>query len=144
MSTDLVPFNSSAGGLAIPEIITREGKRTTKRFLEFFTANIRNPNTRAAYAHALRQFLTWCEQRGAMLSTIEPMLIAAYIELLTKERSPQTVKQHLAAIRMLFDWMVVGQELPFNPASSVRGPRYSYKRGKTPVLSAADTRVLLD
>ena len=60
---------------------------------------------------------------------------AAYIEQLTKGRAPQTVKQHLAAIRMLFDWMVIGQELATNPASAVRGPRYYIKKGKTPALS---------
>lgn len=72
------------------------------------------------------------------------MTVAAYIEELTKTRAPQTVKQHLAAIRVLFDWLVVGQVMPFNPASSVRGPRYSIKKGKTPVLSAEDARKLLD
>ena len=45
---------------------------------------------------------------------------------------------------MLFDWLVVGQVLPFNPASSVRGPKQVVKTGKTPVLSAKETRALLD
>ena len=58
--------------------------------------------------------------------------------------APPSVKQHLAAIRMLFDWLVVGQILPSNPASSVRGPRYSTKKGKTPVLTADEARTLLD
>jgi site-specific recombinase XerD len=136
--------SASAGAIALPKIITREGERTSKRFLEFFTANIRNENTRAAYARAVSQFLGWCEQRGGGLREIEPVIVAGYIEQLTREREPQTVKQHLAALRMLFDWLVVGQVLPFNPASSVRGPRYSIKKGKTPVLSTQDTRRLLD
>ena len=55
-----------------------------------------------------------------------------------------TVKQHLAAIRMLFDYLVVGQILAINPAHAVRGPKHSVKRGKTPVLSAAQARQLLD
>lgn len=130
--------------LIVPRIIADGGEKTTKRFLEFFTANIRNPNTRLSYARAVSQFMTWCEQRGASLEKIEPMIVAAYIEKLTKERSPQTVKQHLAAIRMLFDWLVIGQSLPFNPASSVRGPRYSYKQGKTPVLPVDDMRQFLE
>ena len=54
------------------------------------------------------------------------------------------MKQHLAAIRMLFDWLFVGQVLPFNPASSVRGPKHVVKEGKTPVLSAEEARGLLD
>ncbi|SRR5579885_564636 len=128
----------------LPTIISREGRRAGTRFLEFFTANIRNKNTRLAYAKAVAQFLAWCEGRGASLHQIEPVMVAAYIERLTQERAPQTVKQHLAAIRMLFDWLVTGQVMPFNPAASVRGPRYSIKKGKTPVLSAEETRKLLD
>ncbi|MCP9495930.1 MAG: phage integrase N-terminal SAM-like domain-containing protein [Pyrinomonadaceae bacterium MAG19_C2-C3] len=107
-----------------------------------FTANIRNPNTRLAYAHAVAQFLAWCEQRGAALRDIEPVMVAAYIE--GHAGAPQTVKQHLAAIKMLFDWLVIGQVVPTNPAASVRGPRYSIKKSKTPVLSAEDARKLLD
>ncbi len=128
----------------LPPVITDEGPKATKRFLEFFTANIRNPNTRLSYARAVGSFLSWCDERRVSLQQIEPMIVAGYIEELTKERAPQTVKQNLAAIRMMFDWMVVGQVIPFNPAASVRGPRYSIKKGKTPVLSAEDARRLLD
>ena len=115
-----------------------------KRFWEFFTANIRNPNTRMAYLMAAYRFADWCEARGLTLDRVEPMLVAAYIEQMTKAYSPATVKQYLAAIRMLFDWLVVGQVVPFNPASSVRGPRHVVKTGKTPVLTAGETRGLLD
>jgi len=58
-------------------------------------------------------------------------------------RSAPTVKQHLAAIRMLLDWLVTGQVIPHNPASAVRGPRHVVRRGKTPVLSVEETRQLL-
>jgi len=131
-------------GIILPAIIASEGQRASRRFLEFFTANIRNPNTRLSYIRAVGPFLAWCEERGLELRQVEPMAVAAYIERLTQERAPQTVKQHLAAIRMLFDWLVTGQVVPFNPAASVRGPRYSIKKGKTPVLSAEETRKLLD
>jgi integrase/recombinase XerD len=131
-------------GIVLPAIIAGEGQRASKRFLEFFTANIRNPNTRLSYLRAISPFLAWCEDRGLELRQVEPIVVAAYIEQLTKGRAPQTVKQHLAAIRMLFDWLVTGQIVPFNPAASVRGPRYSIKKGKTPVLSAQETRKLLD
>lgn len=72
------------------------------------------------------------------------MHVAAYIEKLTKERKPQTVKQHLAGIRMFFDWLVIGQAVSFNPAASVKGPSYSYKKGKTPILDEAGMKQLLD
>ena len=90
------------------------------------------------------RFADWCEARDLTLDRVEPMLVAAYIEQLTKTYAPATVKQHLAAIRMLFDWLVVGQVIPFNPASSVRGPKYVVKTGKTPVLTAGEARGLLD
>jgi site-specific recombinase XerD len=70
--------------------------------------------------------------------------VAAYIEQLQGSISKPSVKQHLAAIRMLFDYLVVGQVVPFNPASSVRGPKYVAKKGETPVLSAEEARDLLD
>ncbi len=116
-----------------------------KRFVEFFTANIRNPNTRKAYTWAISEFAAWCEQHGMIsLQAIEPVHVATYIETLQRRMAPPSVKQHLAAIRMLFDWLVVGQVLPSNPASSVRGPKYSTKKGKTPVLMADEARALLD
>ena len=127
----------------LPSIITASGQAAPERFLEFFAANIRNLNTRRAYARQVMQFLAWCENRSvATLASIRPIHVAAYIE--TMPTQAQTVKQALAAIRMLFDWLVIGQVVPTNPAGSVRGPRYSYKKGKTPVLSREDARALLD
>jgi site-specific recombinase XerC len=72
-------------------------------------------------------------------------VVAAYVEKLLKDGlSKPTVTQHLAAIRMLFDWMVVGGTLAMNPASAVRGPKYVIKKGKTPVLTPEEARLLLD
>ena len=73
-----------------------------------------------------------------------PVVVAAYVEQLGETLSKPSVKQQLATIRMLFDWLVVGQVVPTNPASSVRGPKHSVKKGKTPILSAVETRELLD
>ena len=116
-----------------------------RRTLEFFTANIRNPNTRKAYARAVAEFAAWCGQNGLQeLSAIEPVHVAAYVEQLQLRLSAPSVKLSLAALRMLFDWLVVGQVMPMNPASSVRGPRHSVRKGKTPVLAAEEARALLD
>ena len=54
------------------------------------------------------------------------------------------MKQHLAAIRRLFDWLVVGQIVAVNPASPVQGPTHSVKKGKTSALSAEEARTLLN
>jgi site-specific recombinase XerD len=126
----------------LPRVITSAGENASRRFIEFFTANIRNKNTRMAYMRALGPFLEWCEERGLELGYIEPVHVAAYIE--EHPGSKPTVKQHLAAVRMMFDWLVTGQVVPVNPAASVRGPKYVVKRGKTPVLKAEQARQLLD
>ena len=96
MTQELIPYVNSG---YLPVIITSEGRKTTKRFLEFFTANIRNKNTRLSYARAVAQFLLWCEARGIALTQIEPMTVAAYIE--QREGSKPTVKQHLSAIDII-------------------------------------------
>jgi site-specific recombinase XerD len=140
-STDdaVVEWYSAA---TVPAIIDRAGGQARKRFLEFFTATIRNENTRMAYARAVGAFFAWCRQYRLELLDIEPIHVAAYVE--RHPGSPPTVKQHLAAIRMLFDWLVTGQVLAMNPAASVRGPKHVVKRGKTPVLDAEQARQLLD
>jgi site-specific recombinase XerD len=135
----------SSTGLAIPILVGRAGERASWRFLEFFTVHIRNANTRTAYGHAAGLFLRWCEERGiSELVDIRPMHVASYIEQLQAERSAPTVKQHLACLRMLFDWLVTGQVIPANPAHAVRGPRHSVSKGATAVISSAEARELLD
>jgi len=119
--------------------------RTETRTLEFFTVNIRNRNTRKAYLRAAADFAAWCDDNHLhSLDEVEPVHVATYIEDLSQRRAAPSVKQHLAALRMLFDWLVVGQVLYSNPASSVRGPKHSVKKGKTPVLSAEEARQLLN
>ena len=113
------------------------------RFWEFFTAHIRNKHTRAAYLAAAGRFSAWCEGRRLVLEQVQPVHVAGYVEQLSGELAAPSVKQHLAALRMLFDWLVVGQVIPFNPAHAVRGPKHSAKRGKTPVLSEEQARTLI-
>ena len=115
-----------------------------RRFWEFFTVNIRNPNTRRAYFKAVQGFSAWCEEKGlGDLSGVTPMHVAAYVEQLSRTHSKPTVKQHLAAIRMLFDWLVTGHIMGTNPAHAVRGPKHSVRKGKTSVLSAEEMHELL-
>ncbi|MEQ8693779.1 MAG: tyrosine-type recombinase/integrase [Gammaproteobacteria bacterium] len=140
--TVLIPTPSP---LTLPAAIEAAGDQARRRFLEFFTVNIRNPNTRRAYGRASASFLLWCEEHGlTSLQAIEPFHVAAWIEELGQSHSVSTVKARLAAIRHLFDWLVVGQVLPTNPAASVRGPKHIVRRGKTAVLDPAEARALLD
>ena len=125
----------------LPRLIVDAGPVAVARFLEFFAARIANARTRAAYGRAVGQFLAWCEARGLGLTAVAPLHVAAYIR--THPGSAPTVKQHLAAIRMLGDWLVVSQVLPVNPAAAVRGPKHVVTTGATPVLSPAEARRLL-
>jgi site-specific recombinase XerD len=129
----------------VPAIIADAGDHAARRFLEFFAATIRNRNTRAAYMIAVSRFFCWCEHHQiGQLPDIEPLHVAAYIELLGKDFEKPTVKQHLAAIRMLFDWLVTGGIIATNPAHAVRGPKHVVKRGKTPVLTSDQARALIE
>ncbi|WP_017183640.1 tyrosine-type recombinase/integrase [Sphingobium xenophagum] len=131
--------------LSLPTLVAQAGPRAEMRFLEFFAATIRNPNTRRAYAKAAGDCLAWCLDHGVSdLAEIAPIHIAAWIETLGQSLSPPSVKQRLAAVRHLFDWLVTGQVIATNPAASVRGPAHSARQGKTPVLDAQEARALLD
>jgi site-specific recombinase XerD len=144
-----------SSSLPVPIMVANAGARASRRFLDFFAASIENDNTRMAYYRAVCSFFAWLEQHGLHeLPDIEPFHVAAYLKALRvseagdraiRERTAArpTVKQHLAAIRMLFDWLVVGQVLAINPAHAVRGPKHVVKRGKTPVLTEEQARHLL-
>jgi site-specific recombinase XerC len=130
---------------ALPALIDAAGERASMRFLEFFAANIRNPHTRRAYARAAEEFLTWCADVGVpSIGAVQPVHVATWIEAGTRELAAPSVKQRLAAIRHLFDWLVTGQVVPVNPAASVRGPRHIVTSGQTPVLDPLEARALLD
>jgi site-specific recombinase XerD len=125
--------------------VVAAGERASVRFIEFFASAIRNPHTRRAYARAAGDFLAWCTGAGVTsITAVQPLHVAAWIELQTQTHAAPTVKQRLAAIRHLFDWLVTGQIVPHNPAASVRGPSHITKQGKTPVLDASEARQLLD
>lgn len=144
VTRDIVHLTPRVVADGLPEVVALAGRRAEDKFVEFFTATIRNRNTRAAYFRAAQQFFLWFEERNLGLTDIRPVHVAAYVEVLGRERSAPTVKQHLAAVRMLFDHLVVGQVVEMNPAAAVRGPSHSVKRGKTPVLDEDEARGLLD
>lgn len=132
-------------GVAMPALVISAGERAGVRFLEFFASAIRNPHTRRAYARAAGDFLAWCTGAGvASIADVQPLHVATWVEMQVATHSAPTVKQRLAAIRHLFDWLVTGQIVPHNPAASVRGPNHSARSGKTPVLEASEARQLLD
>jgi site-specific recombinase XerC len=125
----------------LPALVTVAGERASLRLLEFFAANIRDPHTRRAYARAAEEFLARCASTGVpSIGAVQAVHVATWIEAGTRELAAPSVKQRLAAIRHLFDWLVTGQVVPVNPAGSVRGPRHVVTSGQTPVLDPAEAR----
>ena len=113
---------SPAPELAPASIFTPTPK-AAKRVLEFFTAQINNDHTRKAYLNATSRFAQWCEDKGIrQLADVHAFHMAAFVKHLQGEFSPPTVKQHLAGLRLLFDWLVTGHIIEVNPAHAVRGP----------------------
>lgn len=128
----------------LPKLFRDAGELASRRLIEFFTVTIRNRNTREAYGRAVRDFCRWCEKRKLGLLQISPFLVAAYVEELGSMVDRPSVKQKLAALKMLFDWLVTGQVMPVNPAAAVRGPKHVVTVGRTPVLTAEEARQLLN
>ncbi len=140
---DIVPYRGQHPPKVralVPALFLDAGRRTWWKFLEYFTAHIRNRNTREAYGRAIRQFSDWCSHHHVRLENITPFHVVGYVEELGHLKSKPTVKQHLAAIRMLFDYLVTGQALPMNPAAPVRGPKHVVRKGTTPVLTPEEAR----
>src|SRR5260370_30772443 len=126
----------------VPAIVADLGPEATKRFFEFFTVPIRNKNTRIAYYRAIGQFLDWCQRAGfSNLEDIEPIHVAAYIEQHSRSAAP--IKQHMAAIRMLFSWLTEKGVLAINPAREVKTPKFSRTEGKTPAFDTDQVQKLL-
>ena len=133
-------------GFVVPALVADLGEEAIEHFVNFFTAEIKNPNTRAAYGLAVEKFLRGCERQGLGLRQIKPVTVAGYIEGLEKQQklSIPSVKLHLSGIKRFFDYMVVKQVIPISPAVSVRGPKYSQDKGKTPYLTAEEAGQLFD
>ncbi|MGC4026169.1 MAG: tyrosine-type recombinase/integrase [Mesorhizobium sp.] len=126
------------------QIIQNAGSKAEERFIEFFVAQIRNPNTRLAYYRSVLELMNWAESVGIEdVRLIQPVHVATWVEDISKRYSVSSVKQKLAAVKMLFDWLVTGQIIPTNPANSVKSPRQSIQKGKTPVLDPSEARKLL-
>lgn len=129
----------------LPAALFAPTPKAARRAAEFFTAQINNDHTRKAYLNATRRFAEWCETHSLhQLADVQPFHVAAFVKELQGQFTPPTVKQHLAALKMLFDWLVTSHVIEANPAHAVRGPKYVVKKGKTPVLDADEARALLD
>lgn len=125
-----------------PQSILAAGPAAGFAWEEFFIGRIRNTYTRRAYLHAVRLFLSWCETRQIELARITPGMVGQFFDEL--QISTPSKKLHLSAIRRFFDVLVQRHVIVLNPAHSVRTERYSVTEGRTPEITVAQSRTLLD
>lgn len=125
----------------LPRLVAQAGGSACFAWEELFSAEIRNPHTRRAYLHAVRQFLDWCEAHELELRQITPAWVGTYYDQLPA--AIPTKKLHLAALRCFFDRLVLRHAVVLNPAASVRGDRYQLVEGKTPEITVEQARMLL-
>ena len=142
--TALVPITAFAHW---PLAVASASPDALHAVLQFFAAEVRNPNTRRAYIHAAQDFFRHAAMMpaGNRIDTITSLHVSSWVEAMMRDGlSPPTVKLRLAAVGMLFQSLVRERVVTTNPATVVRGPKHSVRRGKTPVLSPDEARQLLD
>lgn len=117
---------------------------------DFFSSPIRNIDIRRTYLEAAQQFPAFCAEHDIKdLAQVGPVHVAAFVENQLRENqlreySKLMVKPHLTALKMLFDWIVVGLVIPTNPAHAVRGTKQTQRKGRTPILTVEEARALLE
>lgn len=125
----------------LPPMIAAHGQAGNWAWEEYFGGRIRNTHTRRSYLAAVKGFLMWCHDQGAELRDISPGMVGRYFDI--HQGSVPTKKQHMSAIRGLFDVLVERHVIVLNPALSVRTERYSVVEGKTPPVTVEQSRRLL-
>jgi hypothetical protein len=142
VNPSLVRLTKSQGQL--PALVALAGERASMRFLEFFAANIRNPHTRRAYARAAQEFLPGAPMPACRRSAPSDRCTSRLGSRPRRASAAPSVKQRVAAIRHLFDWLVTGQVVPVNPVGSARAGHVMWSSAGKRRCSTPPRRALLD
>jgi site-specific recombinase XerD len=141
MTTDYPQTETQETLLESKELVwvTSESNRdkTAETFLDLLAAHVRNPNTRSAYRVAWRSFLAFCSARN-----LKAYHVGAWLDQHPGSRSAQ--RQHLAAVRLLFDHLMMRGVLEYNPAARAKPPRLVREFSHTPVFGEAEIVAFLD
>lgn len=131
--------------VVIPTFIFNEGENAMLKFVDFFIAKIRNPNTRKSYYRANELFLNWCSEKGIDdIHAIKPFMAGVYMEELAEKHKSATAKLYLSGMRGLFDYLVINQIIEHNPTHSVKAPKLVRRKGATPILTNEEMKQLFD
>ena len=115
--------------------------KTAETFLELLGARVRNPNTRSAYRVAWRSFLAFCSARQLELENVKAYHVGAWLDQHPGSKSTQ--RQHLAAVRLLFDHLMMRGVVEYNPAARVKPPKLVRESSRTPVFEQAEIAAFL-
>lgn len=136
------PLRMTLPALTPPKSVVELGAGAQFAWDEFFGGSLRNPHTRRAYSRAVTHFLSWLAAGNVPLTRATPGMVGSFLDLLPV--SAPSKKLALAALRRFFDCLVLRHVLILNPAASVRAERYEVLEGKTPEITPAEARRLLD
>ena len=132
---------------SLPTLLLLARPELRDRFFEFFTSKLRrSKNTQLAYLRAWKKFDEFCHLRGITdLEAVKPVLVSAFLAAMEHEGyADSTVKQHLAAIRKAYDWLVESGLIEHNPAKSIAGPKIVRRVGSTPTLDDDEVLDLIE
>src|SRR5580700_3026805 len=110
--------------------------QTAEAFLEILGARLRNPNTRSSYRVAWSSFLAFCSKRQLELEAVKAYHVGAWLDQHPGSKSTQ--RQHLAAVRLLFDSLMMRGVVEYNPAARAKPPRLVRESSQTPVFEKVE------
>jgi integrase/recombinase XerC len=91
------------------------------RVPQSFALHIESPATRRIYLRHIQQFSAWCDSQGLIeFQNVKREDIERYVEVLRKQLAKPSVRQRVAAIRTLFDSLVVSNAIVTSPAATLR------------------------
>jgi len=109
-------------------------------------ANINNARTRAAYQIDVREFMHFVGiVRPAEFRTVTRAHVIAWRKTLeARDLAPSSIRRKLSALSSLFDHLCESNAVTHNPVDGVKRPKADMNEGKTPAISDAQARKLLD
>ena len=106
----------------VPKIIEAAGPRAEVQYMTFYLNAQFTTNTKTAYWSANYRFLDWCGSRGLELHGINSDVVLSYFH--NQRFSASALRQHLSAIRKLFDWLADGKTVIGNPTTAIKTRKF--------------------
>lgn len=124
------------------EVATVAPLRIKELVDSFIEAQDVKPSSKLLYRRTLRQYFSWVERKGYLLSEISrPQLLAYKDELLSSGHSSLTVGSYITSVRRFYEWTEANKYYP-NVAKGIKTPKRKQQFRKQPLLPAQATALL--